>query len=223
MSARPLGEPARILRAVAAYYAAKYRRHGPTPQGADWNSARSQALRFEQLLKVCPTAGRYSLIDYGCGYGALADVLSAKGIPCDYAGFDVSPYLVRRARARHRGRPGRRFSSSPPAFRPADYVVASGIFNVKLDFSVEDWEPYIFAVLDRIHRWSRRGFAFNILTSYSDRDRMRPDLYYGDPRFFFHYCKTRFSRQVSLLHDYGLYEFTVLVRKPGSAFRREAW
>ncbi|HAW53355.1 MAG TPA: SAM-dependent methyltransferase, partial [Flavobacteriales bacterium] len=47
----------------------------------------------------------------------------------------------------------------------------------------------------------------------SDPDRKRPDLYYGDPCFFFDYCKRNFSRNVALLHDYNLYDFTILVRK----------
>jgi hypothetical protein len=49
-----------------------------------------------------------------------------------------------------------------------------------------------------------------MLTKYSGADRMaqRPDLYYG-----FDFCKRRFSRNVALLHDYGLYDFTILVRK----------
>ena len=59
---------------------------------------------------------------------------------------------------------------------------------------------------------SRRGFAFNMLTSYSDADRMRSDLHYGDPAAYFDLCKRRFSRNVALLHDYELYEFTIVVR-----------
>ncbi len=55
--------------------------------------------------------------------------------------------------------------------------------------------------------------AFNLLTSYSDKDMMRPDLYYGDPLFYFDYCKRNFSQNVALLHDYGLFEFTILVKK----------
>jgi hypothetical protein len=42
---------------------------------------------------------------------------------------------------------------------------------------------------------------------------MRADLYYADPAQVFDYCKRRFSPNVALLHDYGLYEFTILVRK----------
>ena len=43
-------------------------------------------------------------------------------------------------------------------------------------------------------------------------ERMRPDLYYADPCRLFDHCKRRYSRHVALLHDYGLYEFTILVR-----------
>ena len=42
---------------------------------------------------------------------------------------------------------------------------------------------------------------------------MRPDLYYADPCFLFDYCQRRYSRWVAVLHDYGLYEFTIVVRK----------
>ena len=42
---------------------------------------------------------------------------------------------------------------------------------------------------------------------------MRPDLYYADPCFLFDYCKTHFSKDVAILHDYGMYDFTLIVRK----------
>ena len=58
----------------------------------------------------------------------------------------------------------------------------------------------------------RRGFAFNALTRYSDADRRRPDLYYADPLELFDRCKRTYSRFVALLHDYPLYEFTIVVR-----------
>jgi hypothetical protein len=60
---------------------------------------------------------------------------------------------------------------------------------------------------------SRKGFAFNALSLYSDPEKRRPDLYYADPLALFDHCQRHFSRYVSLLHDYPLYEFTILVRK----------
>jgi hypothetical protein len=94
-----------------------------------------------------------------------------------------------------------------------DFAVASGIFNVKLDQAEDAWRAYIGATLDAMHRATTSGFAFNCLTSYSDADKMRPNLHYADPCELFDFCKRRFSRNVALLHDYGLYEFTILVRK----------
>jgi len=60
---------------------------------------------------------------------------------------------------------------------------------------------------------SRLGFSFNALTSYSDVEYRRADLYYADPLFWFDYCKRNISKRVSLLHDYPEYDFTIIVRK----------
>jgi trans-aconitate methyltransferase len=199
--------------AVAAYYASKLAEHGSTPRGVDWNGADSQLLRFRQLLRITDDAeGPFSLLDYGCGYAALLDTLRDQSAAVDYTGFDIAREMVAAARERH---PGARFITDDSALRPVDYVVASGIFNVRLDHDPTAWETYIVETLDRMRALSVRGIAFNMLTSYSDPEHMRADLHYADPRDVFDHCKRRLSRKVALLHDYGLYEFTVLVRFDG--------
>ena len=53
--------------------------------------------------------------------------------------------------------------------------------------------------------------AFNLLTNYVDyKDE---DLYYADPTYYFEYCKNQFSKNVSLLHDYDLFEWTIIIKK----------
>ena len=106
-----------------------------------------------------------------------------------------------------------RFHLGARSPRKADYAVASGIFNVRPGIPIAQWEAHIAATLDLLHASTTRGFAFNCLTSYSDADKRRDHLYYGDPCFYFDLCKRRHARNVALLHDYGLYEFTLLVRK----------
>jgi len=91
--------------------------------------------------------------------------------------------------------------------------LASGIFNVRLGRSDAEWFDYLQTTLDVLDRTSSLGFAFNCLTSYSDEDKKRDYLYYADPCRLFDLCKRRYSRHVVLLHDYGLYEFTILVKK----------
>ena len=108
---------------------------------------------------------------------------------------------------------GSRFSADAGQLRPADYSVASGLFNVKQDASLECWQRYVVSLLCRLDELSVRGFAFNVLTSYSDKEKMRPDLYYADPRQLFDFCQRQFSRWVTVLHDYGWFEFTMIVRK----------
>jgi hypothetical protein len=58
-----------------------------------------------------------------------------------------------------------------------------------------------------------RGLAFNVLTLYSDPEHRRRELHYADPLALFDFCKKELAPRVALLHDYPLYEFTILVRK----------
>ena len=199
---------------VGRYYSGRLREHGTTARGVDWNSEESQTLRFAQLAKILPTSEAYSVVDYGCGYGALVEFLEKQGDGAgfDYQGFDISRDMVDQARRDHGGT-HQRFTTSVGEVKQADFALASGIFNVKLDTPIDDWTEYVMHTLEHLDRLGGRGFAFNMLTSYSDADRMRADLYYGDPCHFFDHCKRTFSKQVALLHDYGLYEFTILVRK----------
>ena len=203
-----------IRSAVADYYTAKVREHGPTARGVDWNGPESQELRFAQLMRVVEHLdGPFSVLDYGCGYGALAEWLDRRDTPVDYRGFDLSDDMVRLARERV---PGARVTTREDELEPADVAVASGVFNVRLDVDDARWAAYVEDVIRTLHRLGTRGIAFNMLTSWSDREHMREDLFYGDPCAYFALCKRELSRHVAVLHDYGLYEFTIIVRKDGS-------
>jgi cyclopropane fatty-acyl-phospholipid synthase-like methyltransferase len=202
-----------ILSEVAAYYSQKLAQHGETPRGVDWNGEESQALRFEQLCKIIDGRSQFSLNDLGCGYGALHDFLASRFLGFSYSGIDVSESMIRSAEQRYQGMPQVRFVVSSEPAGVADYGVASGIFNVRLGRTDAEWRRYVEATLDILERTSRIGFSFNCLTSYSDAEKMRDYLYYADPCALFDLCKRRYSRSVALLHDYGLYEFTILVRK----------
>ncbi|MGO4303086.1 class I SAM-dependent methyltransferase [Cupriavidus sp. RAF12] len=204
-----------LLAEVASYYSGKLAEHGANARGVDWNGEASQALRFQQLCRVIEDQGSsgFSINDLGCGYGALYEYLHRDFADVSYLGIDVSAEMIGAARERFDGNAQARFlvANAPDAI--ADYGVASGIFNVRMGRSDEDWARYLESTLDVLDGTSRLGFAFNCLTSYSDADKMRPDLYYADPCRLFDLCKRKYSRQVALLHDYGLYEFTMIVRK----------
>lgn len=193
------------------YYEPFLREHGATAKGLDWKDTDAQERRFPELLRIVRgDERRFSLIDYGCGYGALAAWLEREGYAVDYQGFDVGEPVIELARETY---PELRFTSRLEDLEPADYAVASGVFTFQLEVPDDEWTRYL---LDQIHGMDRlagKGFAFNMLTKYSDPPLMRDYLHYADPGFYFDYCKRTFSRNVALLHDYDLYEFTILVRK----------
>jgi SAM-dependent methyltransferase len=209
------GDP--LLGPVERYYSAKIAEHGAVPAGADWNSAESQELRFRELLRICDPRAPFTINDVGCGYGALVHLLEQLGYDFVYRGFDISPAMIARARSALGETECWTFVENEAALAPADYSVASGIFNVKLDADDAAWERYVLATLDRLNELSTRGFAFNMLTRYSEPHLMREELHYADPAAVFDHCKRLYSRHVALLHDYGLWEFTVLVRREPTA------
>ena len=201
-----------LLQEVAEYYSAKLAQHGQTAQGVDWNGDASQHMRFAQLTSIIGDADDFSIADLGCGYGAMVEYLQANYGQYRYTGIDVSADMIRSAAQRCAAHKHVAFVQGSTIPARHDYVVASGIFNVRQQRTDAEWRDYILATLDAMHAATTRGFAVNFLTSYSDADKKRDYLYYADPLVLFDHCKRHYSHQVALLHDYGLYEFTLLVR-----------
>lgn len=200
---------------VIAYYTSKLEEHGPTAKGVDWNGEESQRIRFSQLTERFVLTNQTSILDYGCGYGALVDFMRAKGLQSQYIGIDWAGKMIEEAKRLHPADENASFlrlddSSDIPT---ADFTIASGIFNTMIDQSIERWKEYVDQTIASLNSSCTSGFSFNMLTSYSDLDRRRRDLYYADPNYYFDLCKREYSKQVALLHDYGLYEFTIVVKK----------
>jgi SAM-dependent methyltransferase len=204
-------------RQVAQYYTRKLRRHGLNPLGVDWSCVPTQALRFRKLLKLCDFGRPFSLNDLGCGYGALLDYLALyhPRTPVDYVGTDLSSAMVRRARKRWDG-DSIRFHRGRENPRPADYSVASGIFNVMLDQSIPVWEHLIEATLTDLRNTSRRGFAVNFVHEPPFGEQPRSGLYCTNPERWIDFCARSLEAEVSLIDDYGMSEFTLLVKPLGA-------
>lgn len=197
---------------INALYSENLERRGPVSTAVGWNTPESQQLRFEKLTSVVDTDTQpFSVNDYGCGYGAHLDHLLDRGMKVSvYHGYDISEKMLDTARerlGRFHGELDLRQSSTIET--EADYTFVSGTFNVRFDASEEEWKRFILSKLDEINRLSRKGFAFNLLSTYVDWQESH--LFYGDPLFWFDYCKRNYSRQVALLHDYELYEWTITV------------
>lgn len=173
---------------------------------------KAQQLRFGKVCSVLDTEEKASVIDYGCGYGALLPYLQSRPTDLDYWGYDMCQTMVDAAKAEYGGEDGAHFTTDRSTLPRADYCIASGIFSFKLDAANDEWHDYMLATIDDMASLATRGIAFNALTTYSEPEKQRPELYYADPLPLFDYCKRNISRRVALLHDYGLFDFTIIVR-----------
>lgn len=203
------------LEKIEKLYTSNIREKGIVSSAVGWNTRESQNLRFEKLTSIINEREKpISINDYGCGYGAHLTYLIQKcGISVDtYNGYDLSEEMIAAAKPELSWFSGNlSLLRSPEITTEADYTFVSGTFNVRFDANEKAWQSFIEDKLTQIDCFSRRGFAFNLLSSYVDWK--EDHLFYGDPCYWFDFCKRKFSKKVSLIHDYPLYEWTILVNK----------
>jgi len=204
------------LKGIASLYEENLQNYGTASKSVGWKDEASQILRFEKLAQVIDSrrAGAgISVNDLGCGYAAMYSFLDDQpSITLSrYYGYDISDKMLQTAAKTVANDPRAVFIRASEITEEADYSFVSGTFNVRLDASDELWTDHILRAIRNLAAKSRRGFAFNLLTTYVDWK--QENLYYGDPFMFFDFCKRNISPYVSLLHDYPLYEWTLLIRK----------
>jgi SAM-dependent methyltransferase len=203
------------LEKIKGLYSSNLRENGVKPTAVGWNTIESQALRFDKLTSVIEDrAGSVSVNDYGCGYGShLVYLVKKCGIQVsDYVGYDLSEDMLAAAQAELSWFSGDlSLVCSSDISTIADYTFVSGTFNVRFEADERAWQSFLETKLDEIDRFSRLGFAFNLLSTYVDWKENH--LFYGDPCYWFDLCKRKYSKKVSLLHDYPLHEWTVVVKK----------
>jgi hypothetical protein len=202
-----------IHSAVANYYESALARFGATARGVDWKDDASHSLRHKQFQRLVADDADGSVLDLGCGYGDFLLSLRAWGHRGRYLGCDLAPGMIAAARSLHGEGPecSWHLGASPP--EACDYAIASGILNVRQGADEAAWNDYVDGVITTLARCGRRGFGFNMLSLSSDPDKRRPDLHYASPVQILDMCLNRFGRNVAILQDYGLWEFTVLVRR----------
>ena len=155
------------LPSLASYFNQRVEQFGPSTDALQWNSQYSQETRYHFLLNDLP-AGTVSLCDVGCGCGDLYHYICKNKLPYQYVGLDISAGMIVAAQHAY---PSGDFRClrldqcvSIPLF---DVVVASGVFNLRL----ENHEDYVFAMIQQMLAKARYQVRFNML---SDKTIKRP-------------------------------------------------
>lgn len=198
---------------VERYYQQTFAKFGDSAKGVDWKNESSQNLRFERILRSVNGNESFSLLDVGCGTGSIIESLKASAGNFSYLGIDLVQEMIECALVKFANEPRVNFSNCALASVQSqfDYVIASGIFNVKQESGDAEWEKEFFASISKMFGLAKKAAIFNVLTSYVD---FKVDhLFYSDPLKTFDYCKRNLSRFVSLDHSYDLYEYTITISR----------
>jgi cyclopropane fatty-acyl-phospholipid synthase-like methyltransferase len=202
-----------LLNDIDEYYTLKLKKFGATAKGVDWNSEESQFLRFEKLLSLIDLEReKFSLLDYGCGFGAMLGYMTDRCKGFQYTGFDISAAMIRAAKNKFPDASAH-WSTFLPQSKSYDYAVSSGVFNVRLQTNDDVWKTYMHSVVHQLNEISVKGFSFNVLRNSAEPERRKDYLYYADPEYWVDFCKINYSESVMLLNDYPLCEFTIQVNK----------
>lgn len=193
-------------------------KYGWHPMAVGFGSAETQERRFAQLLAVLPTDLPFSLLDVGCGYGALVPYLLRYQPDLRltrYVGLDVFPEMLEAtadvvgAALPHAAVELVQVSGTDPLVPffsgqsgVVDYVYAGGV----LGHLPTPAAGYVLFV--RAYQLCRVALVVNVLSTRADRTDS-PCLYY-DPGTMAAWA-FRCSRWVRLDHTYLPHDLSVTV------------
>lgn len=201
------------LTKIEKLYTENLEKFGIDSKSVGWNSPESQTLRFQKLLSLVDEPGikPFTLNELGCGYGELYKYCESNNYKLKkFNGYDISEKMLTAAKS-YLNADNAFFYQNSEIITKADYTITSGIFNVKFEEEKNNWEGFIKQTLKNMFEFSEIGMSFNLLTKYVDFE--DENLYYADPSYYFDFCKKELSKYVSLIHDYKLYEWTIIVRR----------
>jgi 2-polyprenyl-3-methyl-5-hydroxy-6-metoxy-1,4-benzoquinol methylase len=187
------------------YYNSKFQIYGYDPRSLGWIIG-FQETRFKNLAMV-GDLNNCSILDVGCGFGDLYGYLLEQGIQVKYTGIDINRNFIRTAKEIY---PETQFIEADfeeTAIRGRyDWVLASGIFNLKIDNN----QAFIENSLKKMYKLCKKGIVADFLNS---KDACGCDgLYYPDAGDLLRFSD-RLSGHVVIREDYLPTDFCIYIYK----------
>lgn len=189
--------------------------HGDSFRGAGYTRSKEEAeAQYARMLEVVrETSEPVSVLDLGCGLAHMLDHI--KGDPryahIRYSGLEISPAYFEKARARHPDADIMLMDvlESDEDLPAYDYVIMNGLFNYKGEIPFDTMVDYWKTLTTRAWDHSRKGIAFNVMSTLVDWQ--RDDLFHLPIGYASEFVWKELSRHFEIRHDYPSFEYTVYV------------
>lgn len=192
--------------ALVARYEERIAQYGRSPEALGWSRPELQQRRFAALTTPILSSPSSSVLDVGCGFADLYDYLGARRWTGSYTGVDIVPRLLASARDRHRDIELRQldFSAQHTLVAEHDFVVASGIFNGRLQH--EDHASYVESTVRAMFGRARVAVCVDFLSTWVNYQ--KPENWHADPSDLLRLGRS-LTRRVVLRHDYLPFELAL--------------
>lgn len=203
----------KISEMLGEHYSRAFASHGQKPEGVDWGSdPADHRIRLERMLAVTelgkPNKVRPSLLDVGCGFGSLHDLMHKRATAFDYHGIDLCDSMIKAAQEKY---PSAQWSVGDilklDLTEKYDYVICNGILTQKLNASIREMDEFGKSLITRMFDLCEIGIAFNLMTTHVNF--MDSKLFYRNPVELLAWCMTELTPRVRLDHAYPLFEYTI--------------
>jgi SAM-dependent methyltransferase len=204
---------ANISQLLGEHYARKFAEHGTRPEGVDWGpDPADHLLRLDRMLALTEMGRQpgatHSILDVGCGYGSLLELIDNRGLQFPYTGIDICEPMIQAAREKH---PNAEWLVGDvldlDASRQFDYVVCNGILTQKLGATIQDMDRFLKTIVTKMFGLCRIGIAFNVMTTHVNFT--APNLYYRNPAELLAWCMSELTPRIRLDHAYPMFEYTL--------------
>ena len=205
----------KISKCLQNHYSDKYSKYGPTSEGVDWGSNSDlAAIRQAKMLGVIKESkDEVTLLDVGCGYGHLAEIISKSHKQIKYSGVDVVADMRVHAKKTSPQFDFYHGDFLTGEFGVFDYLVCNGILTQKLTATTLEMNLFAQDLIKKMYQVSRKGIAFNVMNTHVNFQIDK--LYYRSPVELLGWCTSELTPHVVIDAAYKLwFEYTVYLYKP---------
>lgn len=206
-------------RRIVEHYESCLAEHGDGHKAVDWPNELDAQTRYRVMLELARDESRekVSLLDFGCGLGALYQHIQTEGLSnrFEYSGLDLSELFVQRCAESY---PEVSWycedllSEDPLSAewnKSFDYIVLNGVFTEKRELAFSEMLEYFKLLTKAVFQRARSGVAFNVMSPNVEWSRL--DLFHLSFDILCEFLARDISRNFVIRNDYGLYEYTVYV------------
>jgi SAM-dependent methyltransferase len=197
---------------IKKQYAEAFKLHGDSSKAVMWPKGR-QAERFSVLTSdIKKNAGKFSVLDFGCGLAHLYDYLQQHHKDFSYTGVDMVPEFLKHNALKH---PDAAFRQVDDFMKNCtdsfDYVVISGAFNIRYVEDEKEHEQLVFSIIEKLFAHTNVYLAADFMTDQVDFK--QETTYHAKPADVMNLAFSKLSRRVIIDHSYLPYEYCLKVFK----------